>query len=323
MLPAGDLVSSPSDHTFGVAVSYTAPDLHRSIHFDHYIFPAKSSIPPALNLRGAIAITRDSIGVTLMHKFISLIQRIHAWLLGREADHRICHAMVVLERDERMDGNLIVAHGIRVDGYDGMIIEKSNDLNDPSVTELNVFVPRDDKLRDLMCHHASLTAYDKLKDESENKQRLGMKKEVTKISHFSVFDMARSVFNNSRTHERTAKQAKRISYAVADLLMGNQFVDKNGVPRGFFCMPYVATVLQTSLLIHNLKEDKEKILKEGGKSRSRDEVAKCIQDKITGNGAGELSKLYAENPLFDFSDRYAIPCYTIQSLEKVSERQQC
>jgi hypothetical protein len=331
--------------------------------FTKYVFSANAVIPQSIDLRGAFVITRDGNAKGWLHTLISVVQRIHAWIMGRKGDPYFSHGLLVLGRDDtnmkpakrtvetsfcqdfkacfckpkvdpstalmlnpdgtpvlRKDRNLIIAHSV----FDGIETGSRDYLSEHDVTELHVYVPNNEQLRSLMLKHIKQTVFDKKKDAAV---QLATKEDVAgqpkpskkRLAAFSICNMICSVFNNFRESYRTENIRKRTAYLVADLLMGNQILDKKGNPKSFYCTPYMVAVLQGSMLINSLNGKTEELLRDGNTLRTRDQIAGIIAGRIASKiDSDPLSKTYWENPVCGLNSRFVMSSYVTNDFDKIS-----
>ncbi|MFQ5729006.1 MAG: hypothetical protein ACE5GN_01425 [Waddliaceae bacterium] len=291
--------------------------------FEKIVLKANKGLPTDQNgnpidLRGCVAITQDAKHQGWLHKVMWLAQRIHTFILGRwKCDSTFCHGMIILDRDRTgrkgKEDNLIVAHSV----LDGIHTSSCNYLKEKHVTGLVVYRPVDPKLRELLIKHGNRTAYTDPRFQTDPS---ATDYKVQKAG-FSFFDFISSCFRNlfSAPSNITKKHTARI---VADLLMDNQILDSKGKkPHAFFCMPYVMSVLQGSMLIQALSDEDKKALlvDEQGKPKSRKALAKAIYSKIKKkDNADALSRAYWDSKICQQNARYITSCYAAKELDKVS-----
>jgi len=272
------------------------------IEFDKYVFKKDELIPTTLNLKGAICIEKDTKKTGWLHKLMHFIQIIHqclARIFGwtkKRIDPNLCHGSIIMDRVSDTKNIFIGDHSLLKNGV------KTTEMNyhdQKNITHLIVYVPKNQELRDLLIKHAQQTCYEETgKYGHTNKDRIGQ---------FPVKDLIMCSFHRPRK-KPTKTMQERTARAVADLLMGNQFLDEKGEKaRSFFCIPYLTSVLTASHLIQSLKPGEKELLlmKRDGKERTRDEVAKQIYfsicDRIETNS---LSNAYWRNPINQIDTRY-------------------
>lgn len=245
-------------------------------------------------LAGSIAITRDTKHVGWAHKLIYYGQLIQSKLFGRShnLDANLCHSMILLgapkQKKEGEKHPFLLAHS----AFEGVCTSKHDYLADNDVTEIVVYRPVDEKIRQLFQEHCDQTAYVGIE-----KLRKPISPEVK--STFSFGGLVRSFFLN-RKHKVCNMPPKiameRTAYVVADLLLGNQLLDKEGKPKSFFCSAYATSVLQGTFIINDLQIADERartqFLKaaDGAASLNRKELAEKILGSFSNDNGEEFSK---------------------------------
>ncbi|NGX42332.1 MAG: hypothetical protein K940chlam7_00610 [Chlamydiae bacterium] len=289
--------------------------------FEKIVLDTSKGVPTDLNgnkidLSGCIAITRDTKHKGILHILIWVAQKIHSFLFGRRnTDANLVHTSIILKSDGKKEkpDHLVLAHAL----LGGIHTTSQSYFNkkDERVTEFVVWRPIDPKLQELLLKHADQTVFNKKREEQE-----GVDYRIRKAG-FGIVDMIGSTF---RSTSKTPSQGaiSRTANVVADLLLGNQILDKKGEkPHQFFCTPYVMSVLQGSLLIQALSdENKEKLLHdEDGNTRSREELAHIIYCKISQKSdASTISKAYWNSRICQLNARYLQSCYAADALDEVS-----
>lgn len=300
-----------------LARNESAPELSDKL-FDKYVFRKDQLIPENLDLRGAICIERDSKHSGWLHKLMFLVQKIHqvlshifGWREG-EFDPNLCHGSIIINRVKNKDGQydsntFIGNHALLSTGgvsTTTMHFERDN------LTELVIYVPKTEALRRALINNSKQTCYDnRAKNGHTNADR---------ISPFATGDLARCSFHSNRKPDE--RIMRRTARAVADLLQGNQFLNKKGdKPRQFFCMPYVTTVLTTGLLASSLTNDERYHLKydDQGKLRSRDELANLIFNQMRDPNSS-LGKAFRTNPINQIDTRFLGTAYIANLFDKAS-----
>lgn len=286
--------------------------------FDKIVLKAGEDLPldiegKPIDLSGAIALTRNTKSDHWLHKLISIAQKVHRWLTGRKGDNKLAHGVIILDKDARPEkkNNLIISHAV----FDGIRTASRDYLHEGNITEMYIYIPKDKHLRELIKTYGNQTAY-------VNEKHLpdGEKKKV--LPPFSIKDMFRSLWHNKKPKACPRENiVKRTSFVVADLLLGNQILDKKNKPKAFFCTPYAATVLQGSVLINSLSKDQiDQIKNVDGKERSRDEIAATIHQKLFKHDtADSLSNTYWQNQLCKWDARFLMSSYASETLDRMSE----
>lgn len=278
--------------------------------FDRYVIKAKQDLPvdkagKPIDLCGAIGLIRDSKHEGWLHQLIYLVQKIHAKLFGRQADPDFSHVVVVLGHDKQKKDHLIVAHS----AYEGIRTETRAFVHEDCITEFVIYVPKNEKLRDLICKYGKQTAYIDPNDHGSNKQ----------IPGFSLLDLAKSFMYNRPQAIMTAREIKRTSYLVADLLLGNQILDKKGKAKSFHCTAYALSILQGSLLVSSLNRKKRQKLTKFKGMRSRDEVAKLVQEKLKMcNPTDKLSDIFWRHRVCQLNARFTMTSYAAGTFDELT-----
>ena len=119
----------------------------------------------------------------------------------------------------------------------------------------------------------------------------------------------------------TKASKKQLARAAADLLNGNQFLDKGGdSPHSFFCIPYAFSVIQGTALLSSLNE-KEKIellCDFNGNRVSRNKVARRIYTLLLEEGS-PLNKIFKESQLLQANPRFMMSYQAKNLLDDFSE----
>ena len=120
-------------------------------------------------------------------------------------------------------------------------------------------------------------------------------------------------FFHNRSKKPSQRAQKRLAYAIADLLKGEQLLDKDGEPRSYFCTPYVTTLLQTSIVIDELKAQQM------NENKTRDDLAVKILKRLEGKSKNHsLSHLFKTNPIMSLDARFLMSAYAAEALDSVS-----
>ncbi len=292
--------------------------------FDKYTVEANQGhIPDILkgwkNL-GCLAITRDTKHRGYYHIIFYIFQSIHAWITGRKnVDPNINHAMILVNRNNIEDHSrdFITAHAVKDSdkGSGDIKTIRTTYLDDYDVTQMIIYVPKEEKLRALLCKNAQQTSCLsrslKLADD-ENK----------KLMKFSFFDIIGTFFRNKRKQtqiQKVSEAAKeRLAYLVADLLKGTQIFEKDGVnPRSFICSAYAMSILQGSMIINALTPTD---LEELQNIKDRHVLAHKILDYMNDETSEHsLSKCYRNNKVCRLDARFLMSSYAAKRLDKLSE----
>jgi hypothetical protein len=262
---------------------------------------------------GCFAITRDTKHTGWLHKLICLAQKIHSFLFRRQnVDTNYSHGLIIVDGNSQ-SSKFTLAHAVIGRG----ICTTSRDyLKDDDITEIVIWKPRDPTIRESLKNHALQTAYT---DERFRKPAIDYGK---KKIDFSVVKMGLSVFGNRQEKQRKSIQ-ERVSHIAADLLLGNQLGDRHGVPERMFCIPYVFSVLQGTLLVNSLSEDEKKALQTNPENRNslehRNAIANRINERLKTHKLGDpLAATYWNNPLFTHDSSLLMSCDAAKTLDQLS-----
>ncbi len=292
-----------------------------AIHFDKYTFSKNQPIPDDMQLRGAIGITRDTKHANNLHRFFFVMQKVyHKVHRMKDHDANLCHGMVLLdfkakditaglspvtEEPTRKKGRApkkptvkrvidpnkkmqYLAHGV----FRGIVRSHRDYLEDKDCTELVVYIPKNEKLRERIAKFAEQSSVE-ARDERANaaKRKKDKKAPRIAINPFSIPDMLKSFFHFGT--KPTERKMRRTALAVTDLLQGHMPMDRKGHNRGYFCMPYAMTILQSAMIAETLEESE---IEEIGKME-RKAAAEFIYKKI---------KDHADDPFWTFDSRFGM-----------------
>ncbi len=278
---------------------------------------------------GSIAITRDTKHVGFLHQAIYLLQRIHAYLFERShnADPNMCHGMIILDQGEKKAGDshhpFLIAHS----SGGGVRTANRDYINDHEATEVFVYRPIDEEIRQLYKNYAEKTAF----VEKKEKRTFFSPREKCPFSFWdsitSFFRNEKSpVYDNEKPIDRAA--AKRAAYLVTDFLLQSQIKDSRCRPKGLFCSAYATIVLQGTLLLHALKGYKSPeilhfIHENAGPELSRERLVRKVYQSFVHDSAQDpiahtLWLAYRKNKLTRIDSQYAMPIYITKTLDKLS-----
>ncbi len=265
--------------------------------FSRYVIKSNEDLPEGVNLEGAFAITRDANHKGLLHKLIHVAQKVHRFFTGRnEGDKDLCHGMLIINGSIDRQ-SIIIAHSV----IQGIQTSNYKYKQDPEITELVIYVPKDENLREMLVRYGNQTAF------THENHRSGEITYGEQKPEFSVRDMVMSVFRNGKDYKPSAHTKKRLAYVVADLLKGKQIRDKRKETKSFFCAPYVTLIYQATQIIDAGSFNIE------GKSRD------VIADEVLGRLNGDLSSLFDDHPLMRLNGRYAMSYNVAMALDEISE----
>ena len=279
--------------------------------------------------RGSIAFSRDVRHVTAIHKIIFVFQKILALLTRRlhTVDANICHGMVIVGKG--IPGKKGVIHPFIVAEalFDGVQTRNADYLQDKDVTNILIYRPRDEKLRDIFQKNAYRTAIIKKKEY----QPPGY---TTQKHEFSLRKMATSFLFN-RKHRVCGRYGavpeslkRKTASIVADMLQHSQPLDREGNLDSFFCTSYASTILQGSIIMRALDDVDEEVKKKfcsdsQGITLHRDDLIKKIQlsfDKQnqTDPVSQRLHSVYTSTKLARFDAEFTMSAIMSKKLDKLS-----
>lgn len=285
------------------------------IEFDKYVFKKDELIPANLDLRGAICIEQDVKHTGWLHKLMFVVQKIHQFLSKlfgwscKEINPNVCHGSIIVDRVTNSSNYFMGNHSLLKNGVKTTNMDFHHQTN---ITHLIIYVPKNQDLRELMVANAKQTCYEEYNIYGHTK--------AERINEFATQDLVNSSFHIPQEPNKTIQ--KRTARAVADLLMGKQFLDEKGKkPRTFFCIPYLTTVLTATHLTQSLEPGEKELLlyRKDGTKRSRKEVAKQIYHSIyTFQESNSLSRAYWYNPIHQIDHRFLPTGYVKNFLDAVS-----
>lgn len=141
--------------------------------FDKYVFNSGEKIPEDLDLSGALCFNRDEKRASHLHRVLFLVQKIFYAIFRRGADANMTHAWICLgdEPSEPLEvirlrngrfetcpkkPKKIAAHGI----FTGINTSSRDYLdNDKEVSQVHIFIPREDRIRQKIVEYANQTVY--------------------------------------------------------------------------------------------------------------------------------------------------------------------
>lgn len=280
------------------------------LEFDKYVFKKNEVIPKNLDLRGAIIVERDTKHHGFLHVLLWIFQKIHAFFCGTKGvDSNMGHGSIIMGHGKR-ENELLINHSAL---SRGVATSKLNFTTHKLSTEIYIYVPKNNALKDMVATHCAQTCYD----------RNGLHGRVSQknMSRFSVADMMAAPFCRMRKNPNEST-LRRTAAVVTDLLMGQQFLNARGnAPQNFFCTPYIASLLVGSHLIQNLKEGEKELLleKRSGEKRTRKEVADLIYHSISKKiPTNSLSAAYWENEICRQNLRYLMSGQFVRMLDNSS-----
>lgn len=297
-------ISYPMFNNRSIAVCNRAPD---SL-FEKIVIKAGTDIPENLDVRGCIAFTRDKKLVGFLHKLIYLVQKILAIFHRRPLfDPYMMHGVIVLEKDKRRPGRLIVSHAVK--HKDAEIKSDSTDhIHKNEVTEMIFYRPRNPKLIELLANYGAQTCFPSHIPENERGSAGNRGR-----GKFSIPTMIACVFVPP-TLRRHAD--KRIAMIAADLLLKNQLKTVNGKKQeSFFCTPYALAVLQGSVIVNAIPEaEKEKLIQLNDRAKITDAIFRRYKEKTQ----DPISKTYWENKILRIKTRFASSAQVCEVLDSLS-----
>lgn len=299
-------------------VSATKPNLtpgFSPLRFDKYVFRKGETIPAELDIRGAIAITRDTKHKGWLHVLFYIFQLIQRLFFPKRCrDANMCHGMIILERDTKHTKKLIIAHSVFGGVKTASVNYLSPDTKD--VTELVVYIPKEKNLREKLVWNAHRSAYTRPQFRSPS----AGDRDIVK-NPFSVADMFGALF--SRQSDNPSKQSmRRTALLVADMLLDGQIKNRKEKPRALFCVPYGLMALQGTMLIESLHPADVQILTQetDGKLRTRMKIADVVFERLKQNATNDpLAQCFWNNPIAKIDGRFATASRTATVLDLHSD----
>ncbi len=291
------------------------------VRFTRYEFPYHGHLDSNISYSGTFAITRDHQHKTLIHRVYACLQYLLNVFFKIHIQTDYNHGMLVIRKakpqETEKEDELIIAHvaarGIRT--------KRVNYLNyaGNDVTSLVVYVPSDDRLRSLIAKYGLQTAY------IPEKHRAPFEATDKQLVKISTWKICTHWLKKPRLRPTPPKDDKRIAHAVADLLMGKQFLNRKGDAReSYYCMDYATTVLQSAILIRGLEEEMslEQFIKDDrGISLSRNILAAKIHHKLLKEGE-LLHTLFIRNPVMQADAYTAVSGFIAKQMDREAEGQQ-
>lgn len=254
--------------------------------FDKFVIEKNQALPPYLNLQGAVAFSRDTNHIGILHKFFFHLQNIYYTAHHQKAcDANLCHGMVFMGKGLKSDKTVLIAHSV----FKGIVTSDRNYLEDPDLTQLIIFVPKDAKTREIMVKFAGQT--------SKNPRKHPWKKHT--YMPFSLKDLILSLFHSGDRPNR--RKMRRTALATADLIQGNFIKNRRDNPKGLFCTPYAMTLLQSASITSKLNADEAEKLK----SSDRKEAAKLLYQWLNDKNHA-LGREFRKNKLWQYDTRYGM-----------------
>ena len=289
-----------------------------NVRFTKYEFPYNGSLDPTVSYTGTLAITRDNEHKTLIHKIYSFLQYLLNKCFNINIENDYNHGMIVIRKPALQEGakqdELIIAH---VTGLSGIRTKRVNYLNyaGNDATSLVVYVPTDDKLRTLLFKYGLQTAYVPEKYRAPSGDAAIDKQP----GRTSIWKISTHWLKKPELRPTPPKDDQRIARAVADLLMGKQFLNKKGnAQEAYYCMDYATTVLQSAILIRGLGEEisLEQFTKDDkGIPLTRDALAAKIHQKLIKKG-DTLHTLFIQNPIMQADASSAVSGFIAKQMDK-------
>lgn len=269
--------------------------------FDKFVIQKNQVIPPTVNLKGAIAFSRDTNHIGILHKFFYYLQNAYYTIHRQKAcDPNLCHGMVFLRKGEKDPKTVLIAHSV----FKGIITSDRDYLQDPDLTQLLIYVPKDEKTREIMIKFAEQT--------SKNPRKHAWKKHT--YMPFSLKDLILSLFHKGDKPNR--RKMRRTALATADLIQGHFINNRRDKPKGLFCTPYAMTLLQSASIVSKLNASEEQQLK----ASSRKESAKLLYQWLSDKDHA-LGREFNKNKLWQYDTRYGMSGTAAALLDTLSAPQ--
>lgn len=295
-------------------------------------------------LGGSIAFSKDENRVGWLHKLCYIAQLFHKFITGhfKKTDAYVCHGYIITGKGIP---NSIAVHPYMVCDplFKGIVRTSADYLQDNEVTEVQIFKPKDEKLRQRIKEYATMTAFPKMAETDKGKTDITQWKYYingcAKLkAKFSFANLVISPFFNGRhivSKNPSNRVLMRTSYLIADFMKKNQIMDENGKLQGFFCSSYVSTVLQGSFIMNKLLEvykDDPQALElfmqdKHGQPLSRKALAEKIAVSCSGKDesnalAKTLNEIYNEEDLARIDSKYLMSARFVELADSLSFKKQ-
>jgi hypothetical protein len=271
---------------------------------------------------GSIAFSRDTAHKGWLHRLVYMIQAAAAFLSGRQKklDSNLCHGMVIIDAGKKSDAlpyPFLITHSV----FEGIRTANRDYLRAPDVTQLVIYRPVLESVRNNVKTFALRTAY-------VEKKEFRTEQSPKRKPKFSVLDLATSILFQKRHKHRVRlhktpmprRTMERTGYLVADVLLGNQILNRRNKPKALFCSAYATYVLQGGLFLDQMSffsdDDKNNFVG----TLSREQLAKKIVSVFKGEGddpfSRSLRKLYLENKIARYDARHSVSSNIARTLNK-------
>lgn len=289
-------------------VTQTGPTMDSGSTFDKIIWSKKGCTVngetkdiKTIDLAGSLVFTQDTTVTGPFHVLIHFAQRLYFLLFGHKnkpINPFLMHGMIILNRQD--DGKILYAHS----SFGGIKTGCKKYLDEPDVTELVIYRPKDDALRGRISTLARQSAYVPPKHRSGQK---GL--DLDAAGRFSYLDNIRSFFIKKQYPVIDSQRIKkRLSHAVDDLYHGRTILNRKGKPRDFFCTPYVLTILQAAVLLQNLSD-------EDAKAHPND-LANHVFTKLNNSDDNDpIRKCFLEHSFMQLDGRFTMTAYAARVLD--------
>ena len=323
--------SEPIFEKYHIDKQYHVTKEDRFGHTTHFDEEKSKELLDSNYFSGSICFTRDANPRVWLHKLIFFSQWLHSHIFRRKShiDPHIIHSAILLSPGRKNakapNHPFLVAHA----AVKGIRVANRDYLHEKNVTELIVYRPVDEAVRELYKQYAETTAFVK---KAERRTFFS----PSQKARYSGWDMFVSLFHNikhtlyQKRPPLHSKKTRRTAYLVTDFLLQNQILDQKGKLKPLFCTAYAIYVLQGTLLLHGLRERKigeiaRFIHEQAGPNLSRDKLAKKVQecfeyDHPNDPVAHDLWEAFQSNKLFYYDSRYAMSAYTAELLDSLSTR---
>lgn len=265
------------------------------------------------NLKGSVSLTRDDNHTGWLHILIYIGQIINAIFTGRDLRNvNLCHGQVILgvNKAPGKENHLILAHGL----FDGIKTTSEDHKTDKIITSVNIYLPVDEKMRNLFVKFAEQTAANFKKEGIDPKAPDFKEQLKRKVAPFSIPDLLLSFFHKQEI-KPSEEQRKKAAFAAADLLKGDKLRDASGNFASYYCTAYMMTLLQGTSLVSALSNQELESLSKLSREEIADHLFKRMEMKKEGDF---LAATYWENEFMQADARYTMSYFAGDLLDRAS-----
>jgi hypothetical protein len=233
---------------------------------------------------GSMAISRNPEHTSKVHKTIYTIQSVNSKVFRSNVsglDVILCHAMIILGDGKASEQYPVHPFSIaHADLVPGIFIEDSDPLQQDDVSELIIYRPIQEEIRNLYKQYAMQTA----STTSTNNLRARVFRRIE--GRYSLYDAATAMFTRTVISSGSSnsfldrQMTQKTASLIADLLLNEPIKNRWGLRRNFICSGYANSVLQGAIFIRELNKHEKSVvldfLQDDGQVLSR----KRLVDKI-------------------------------------------